>query len=121
MGGEAAESQNDVPAGQRMLRLLSLAAVGFVSTLPCLAALQTFSKLDQIWIWVIERKISASGEPHCRALIPSGGAWFEANVHLSADGALVIPDGVAYAGTPQDLVAAREALERCRVDVLYLP
>ena len=104
-----------------MVRLFSLIFAGIVFPSPCLAGLETFTKLDQVGTWVIERKISASGEPQCRALIPSGGAWFEANVHLSADGALVIPDGAAYAGTPQDLVAAREALQRCRVDVLYLP
>ena len=104
-----------------MLRLLSLAAVGFVSTLPCLAALQTFSKLDQIGIWVIERKISASGQLQCRASIPSGGAWFGANIHLSAVGQLVIPEGLTYAGTSQDVVVVLEAMQRCRDDILYLP
>lgn len=108
-------------AGTWMLRLFSLILAGFLSPPPCLAGLETFTKLDQVGSWVIERKISASGQPHCRASIPSGGAWFGANIHLSSVGQLVIPEGLTYAGTPQDVVVVLEALQRCRNDILYLP
>ena len=104
-----------------MLRLLLLVVAGCVLPPPGLAGLETFTKLDQVGSWVIERKISASGTPQCRALIPSGGAWFGANIHLSSVGQLVIPEGLTYAGSPQDMVVVLEALQRCRDDILYLP
>lgn len=104
-----------------MLRLVSLVWAGFVLPPPCLAGLGTFTKLDQVGSWVIERKISASGQPQCRALIPSGGGWYGANIHLSSVGQLVIPEGLSYAGSLQDVVDVREALQRCRDDILYLP
>lgn len=104
-----------------MLRLLFLVTAGFVLPLPGLAGLETFTKLDQVGSWVIERKISASGTPQCRALIPSGGAWFGANIHLSPVGEVVIPDGMSHPGSSQEIVGVREALQRCRDDMLYLP
>ena len=104
-----------------MLRLFSLMLAGFVSPPSCLAGLETFTKLDQVGSWVIERKISASGQPQCRASIPSGGAWFGANIHLSSVGQLVIPEGLTYGGNPQDVVVVLQALQRCRNDILYLP
>ena len=104
-----------------MLRLFPLIFAGIVFPSPCLAGLENFTKLDQVGSWVIERKISASGQLQCRASIPSGGAWFGANIHLSAVGQLVIPEGLTYAGTPQDVVVVLEAMQRCRDDILYLP
>ena len=116
-----AEDLLHVSAGTWMLRLFLLILAGFVSPPPCLAGLETFTKLDQVGSWVIERKISASGQPQCRASIPSGGAWFGANIHLSAVDQLVIPEGLTYMGTPQDVVVVLQALQRCRNDILYLP
>ena len=104
-----------------MLRLSSLIFAGIVFPSACLAGLETFTKLDQVGSWVIERKISASGQLQCRASIPSGGGWFGANIHLSAVGQIVIPEGLTYKGTPEDVVVVLEAMQRCRDDILYLP
>ena len=120
-GWHGVEESPHVSAGSWMLRLFSLIFAGIVFPSPCLAGLETFTKLDQVGSWVIERKISASGQLQCRASIPSGGAWFGANIHLSAVGQLVIPEGRTYAGTPQDVVVVLEAMQRCRDDILYLP
>ena len=102
-----------------MLRLFSMIFAGIVFP-SRLAGLETFTKLDQVGSWVIERKISARSL-QCRASIPSGGGWFGANIHLSAVGQIVIPEGLTYKGTPEDVVVVLEAMQRCRDDILYLP
>ena len=85
------------------------------------AALDAYTLLDQIGVWVIERKLTADGQPQCRALIPSGGSWFGANVHLNTDGEVTIPDGLTYQVNVQLQNAVLNALARCRSDLLYLP
>jgi hypothetical protein len=50
------------------------------------AALNSFSRLDQVGRWVIERKNTQEGAITCRAYIPSGGTWFTSNVRIGPDG-----------------------------------
>ena len=76
--------------------------------------------LDRIGRWVIERRQVTGGDHLCRAQIPAGGAWFSANVHLDANGTLVVPPGVVHQAHSDQLAAVREALQRCRTDLLYL-
>ena len=80
-----------------------------------------YTPLDRIGRWVIERRQVSGGGHLCRAQIPAGGAWFSANVHLDANGTLVVPPGVVHQANPDQLAAVREALQRCRTDLLYLP
>ena len=88
---------------------------------PVIAAKSPYTRIDQIGDWVIERRQIRGGGHLCRAHIPSGGSWFSANVHLDPVGTLVVPPGVGHQANPGQLAAVREALERCRADLLYLP
>ena len=80
-----------------------------------------YTSLDRIGPWVIERRQVSGGGHLCRAQIPSGGSWFSANVHLDANGTLVVPPGVVHQANSDQLAAVLEALQRCRTDLLYLP
>ena len=84
-------------------------------------AASPYTRIDRIGDWVIERRQIRGGGHLCRAHIPSGGSWFSANVHLDPVGALVVPPGVVHQANPSQVAAVREALERCRADLLYLP
>ena len=88
---------------------------------PAPAALNSFSRLDQVGRWVIERKNTAEGAITCRAYIPSGGTWFNSNVRIGADGAVVVPDGLSYTPNAAELIQVQEALRRCRADMIYVP
>lgn len=85
------------------------------------AALYTYSRLDQIGRWVIERKLSQNGPIQCRAFIPSGGTWFESNVRLNKQGEVVVPVERSYSADPQELAQVKDALRRCEADMIYVP
>ncbi|MBU6355040.1 MAG: hypothetical protein KGQ81_08770 [Cyanobacteria bacterium REEB498] len=112
-----------IPVGLITRRLrgipLLLALVG--AGAPATAALNSFSKLDQVGRWVIERKNTAEGAITCRAYIPSGGTWFNSNVRIGADGAVLVPDGLSYSPDAAELSLVQEALRRCRADMIYVP
>ena len=88
---------------------------------PCSSGLDSYTELDRVNGWLIERKQGADGAMSCRAFLPSGASWFSANIHLDAAGELVVPAGRNFEAGQQELEDVREALERCRSDVLYLP
>jgi hypothetical protein len=97
--------------------LLTLAA----AATPAWAALNSFSRLDQVGRWVIERKTTAEGGITCRAYIPSGGTWFNSNVRIGADGTVVVPDGLQHSPDAAELAQVQDALRRCRADMIYVP
>ena len=102
--------------------LLALAA----AATPAWAALNSFSRLDQVGRWVIERKTTPEGGITCRAYIPSGGTWFNSNVRIGADGtgadgSVVVPDGLQYSPNAAELAQVQDALRRCRADMIYVP
>ena len=100
----------------------SVAAMSLLITAtPALVAASPYTRIDRIGDWVIERRQVSGGGHLCRAHIPSGGSWFSANVHLDPVGTLVVPPGAVHPANPSQLAAVREALERCRADLLYLP
>ena len=88
---------------------------------PCHAGLDSFTELDRVNGWLIERKQGADGALRCRAFLPSGASWFSGNIHLDADAELVVPAGRRYEGNRRELNAVRQALARCSRDYLYLP
>jgi len=88
---------------------------------PAAAALNSFSPLDRVGRWVIERKNTAEGAINCRAYIPSGGTWFNSNVRIGPDGTVVVPDGLRYSPDPAELSQVQDALRRCRADMIYVP
>ena len=88
---------------------------------PCSAGLDSYTELDRVNGWLIERKQGADGAMSCRAFLPSGASWFSGNIHLDLNGELVVPSGRSFKGGQQELEAVRDALQRCSRDVLYLP
>ena len=88
---------------------------------PCSAGLDSYTELDRVNGWLVERKQGADGALSCRAFLPSGASWFSGNIHLDAAGELVVPPGRSFEAELQELEDVREALERCRSDFLYLP
>ena len=101
--------------------VLGLLCSPLALAIPVVAALNSYSRLDAIGPWVIERKQSDDGAIQCRASIPSGGTWFGSNVRLNPEGALVVPANLSYSGNEAELTRVREALRRCQTDLLYQP
>ena len=112
-----------IPVGPITYRLCgaSLLVALMSGATPASAALNSFSRLDQVGRWVIERKNTAEGAITCRAYIPSGGTWFNSNVRIGADGAVLVPDGLSYSPDAAELSLVQEALRRCRADMIYVP
>ena len=107
---------------QLLKAVRSVAAMSLLITAtPALAAAGPYTRIDRIGGWVIERRQVSGGGQLCRAHIPSGGSWFSANVHLDPVGTLVVPPGAVHQANSSQLAAVREALKRCRADLLYLP
>lgn len=97
------------------------AAMLVLFTHPCWAGLDSYTELDRVNGWLIERKQGADGSLSCRAYLPSGASWFSGNIHLDARGELVVPAGRSFEGEQQEIESVREALDRCGRDFLYLP
>ena len=102
-------------------RGLCLALIASSAVPPAVAALNTYSRLDAIGAWVLERKLGDGGEIQCRAFIPSGGTWFGSNVRLNQEGALVVPANLTYSGTATELKQVQAAQRRCQSDLIYQP
>ena len=105
---------------------LAAALCGSAATLvlfvhPCSAGLDSYTELDRVNGWLVERKQGADGALSCRAFLPSGASWFSGNIHLDAGGELVVPAGRSFQAEQQELEDVREALKRCGSDFLYLP
>ena len=88
---------------------------------PCSAGLDSYTELDRVNGWLIERKQGADGSLSCRAYLPSGASWFSGNIHLDARGELVVPAGRSFEAEQQEIESVRAALDRCGRDFLYLP
>tara|TARA_Y100000589_G_C27147949_1_gene627688 strand:+ start:655 stop:987 length:333 start_codon:yes stop_codon:yes gene_type:complete len=97
------------------------AALSVLFLYPCHAGLDSFTELDRVNGWLIERKQGADGTLRCRAFLPSGASWFSSNIHLDAEARLVVPAGLSFKGEQHEIDAVREALNRCSRDLLYLP
>ena len=95
----------------RLLLLILMAPVAFAST--------AFQPLDRVEGWLIERRLDANQDPICRASVSGRGTWFSARVHLDADDEMVVPAGLHRLEETR-LEAVRDALRRCRANVLYL-
>jgi len=106
-----------ITRGLRCTLLLAVLSAGA----PAPAALNSFSTLDRVGRWVIERKTNAEGGITCRAYIPSGGTWFNTNVRIGPDGTVVVPDGLSYSPDAAELSQVQDALRRCRADMIYVP
>ena len=112
-----------IPVGPITYRLrgASLLVALVSGATPASAALNSFSRLDQVGRWVIERKTNPEGGISCRAYIPSGGTWFTSNVRIGPDGAVVVPNGLHHTPDPSELDQVQDALRRCRADMIYVP
>ena len=108
-----------VAVGLRSLASRLVISMLFIK--PGWAGLSTYTPLDEVQGWRIERKQGREGRLHCRGSLPSGASWFSGNIHLDPDGQLVEPEGLAFAGDQKEIDAVKAALERCRQDLLYLP
>ncbi len=94
----------------------------FLSSLQASAALDKFTKLDQIGDWVIERKIdSPTKEVFCRASKKGYGTWFSSRIRLNIDNELVVPDQLLSKEKPTEstLKTVRNALKNCRSSIIY--
>ena len=107
---------SDLPAA-----LCGSAAMLMLLVHPCSAGLDSYTELDRVNGWLIERRQGSDGALSCRAFLPSGASWFSGNIHLDAAGELVVPAGRSFEAKQQELEEVREALERCGSDFLYLP
>ena len=89
------------------------------------AGVNGFSHLVTIKGWVIERRIDLTTEKTiCRASMPAYGTWFSARVRLDRNDDLITPDGINNIETVVSddvLIKVRNALEECRLGILYLP
>ena len=88
-----------------------------------IAGVDTYSKLDEIDDWIIERKIESSTNIlKCRASIPNRFSWFSGRIHLSNEGDLIIPEETneVTLTSKKTLDKVMNALNRCRSDFLYI-
>ena len=46
---------------------------------PCSAGLDSYTELDRVNGWLIERRQGSDGALSCRAFLPSGASWFSGN------------------------------------------
>ena len=86
---------------------------------PVASASTAFQPLDRVEDWLIERRLDDNQDSICRASVPGPGTWFSAGVHLDADDVMVVPAGL-HRPDETGLEAVRDALRRCRANVLYL-
>tara|TARA_Y100001968_G_scaffold332955_1_gene393260 strand:+ start:5601 stop:5945 length:345 start_codon:yes stop_codon:yes gene_type:complete len=86
--------------------------------------LGTFTYLDKVETWIIERKIdSSNGDVLCRASVPENGTWFSARPRLDKNDALRIPKSFSSKRFKDEkiLVRVKSALELCRSGLIYIP
>jgi len=95
----------------QVLLLILMVPVAFAST--------AFQPLDRVEDWLIERRLDDNQDPICRASVPGPGTWFSERVHLDADDVMEVPAGL-HRPDETGLEAVRDALRRCRANVLYL-
>ena len=81
---------------------------------PSLAGLKDYTLYERLDGWLIERQTTVDGVHRCRALMPSGGAWFSANIHLDQNDRLIVPAGVQSDVDQEAVGRVRLALQRCR-------
>lgn len=86
---------------------------------PVASASTAFQPLDRVEGWLIERRLDDKQDPICRASVPGPGTWFSARVHLDLDDVMVVPAGL-HRPDETGLEAVRDALRRCRANLLYL-
>ena len=88
------------------------------------AGLDSFSYLDKVEDWLIERKIDSLKETvYCRASILNHGSWFGARVRLDRNYELVFPPELSKKEIPSKSIIKRvkQALKICRSGFIYTP
>ena len=86
-----------------MNRQLLLLSVLLVNCLNVSAALDKFSKLDQIENWIIERRIdSLTKAISCRAYMKGYSTWFSSRIRLNPDDELIIPEEFSIKKMPSE-------------------
>ena len=90
---------------------------------PSFAALDNYSKLDEIEDWIIERKLdSKTKEIFCRASLVKNGNWFSSRIRLDKNDELVFPDGLNSKLKIKEKTLSKiiYKLSLCRKDYLYI-
>ncbi len=88
------------------------------------AGAESFTVLDKIGKWTIERKVSSSGNKiNCRASILNYYAWFSGRIHLDRNDQVVIPAHISEASeiNDEDIGKLVKALKACRESLYYVP
>ena len=88
------------------------------------AGLDSFSYLDKVGDWVIERKIDSLKETiYCRASISKHGSWFGSRVRLARNDELVFPSELSKKEIPSKstIKGVKQALKTCRSGFIYTP
>jgi len=101
-------------------RCLALVAGVLMLGSPIRAGLKGYTLYERLDGWLIERQTTVDGVHRCRALMPSGGAWFSANIHLDRSGLLVVPEGIQSDVDQEAVGRVRLALQRCRSNSFVL-
>ena len=105
-----------------MLPWLLLLTFSELLTNKALTAVNKFTKLDNIYNWIIQRKINDVDQSlQCRAVLPLSGTWFGSNVRIDKYGHLIVPKGIVYSESENSKVLSdvRSALDKCRLDFIY--
>ena len=93
--------------------------------MPCevKGGLDTFSFLDEINGWTIERKIdSKTKEVYCRASLRSDGSWFSARTRLDKNDELITSANHLNSEyvSKLSIKEVKVRLEKCRSSVIYI-
>ena len=106
-----------------MQRLAYLILLLFIKPLPLKAALDTYSRIDEIDGWLIERKIDTSTKQIlCRASVKDSYTWFGGRIRITSAGDLVVPGEFANNFemiNPSTLKKVREAIRLCNSSYIY--
>ncbi len=100
---------------------LIVALITFASSAE--AGLDSFSRLDEIEDWSIERRVdSKTKNVRCRASIPNDYAWFGGRIRLDQNDELVVPHELSRVPPPgfDSLKKVKLALRACRSSLIYI-
>ena len=90
------------------------------------AGLDSFSELDWIDGWLIERNVDSKTKgTRCRASLSSTGVWFSERIRINPknENELIIPliHFPKQSKNKFPLETLRESLSRCKTDLIYIP
>ena len=112
-----------------MIRLICGFAISFFvidfSCKSALGGLTSFTELDHVNGWLIERKIDLrANKTRCRASLANTGTWFSDRARLDEkkEDELVVPANIFSDKriNKTSLETVRDALKRCRSNFIYL-